>query len=181
MTDKNICASFLNVGLSKNSMDKINCDGKTPTFDKQLITACAFIHRNFGGEIKVFLARRADAKKFLPGNFELPGGHINLGEDISSGLKREIMEEHCMHIKVGDPFDAFTYLNKTKSSHSIEVVYFATFEDPIENIKINPKDHSEFKWVSQKEINSIGQISDEEMKSVRKGLALMNGQKPAFT
>jgi 8-oxo-dGTP diphosphatase len=159
---------------------KISHDSETPAHGKQVITACALIHHNFDGVIKVFLPKRADTKKFLPSVFELPGGHIDWGEDIVEGLKREIIEEHGMHIKVGDPFAAFTYSNEVKGSHSVEVVYFATFEDSIENIKLNPEDHSEFKWISQDEIGSIGSISDEEMKNVKKGLALLNGEKPYF-
>lgn len=159
---------------------KISHDSETPAHGKQVITACALIHHNFDGVIKVFLPKRADTKKFLPSVFELPGGHIDWGEDILEGLKREIIEEHGMRIKIGDPFAAFTYSNEVKGSHSVEVVYFATFEDPIENTKLNPEDHSEFKWISQDEIGGIGSISDEEMKNVKKGLALLNGEKPYF-
>lgn len=159
---------------------KISHDSEIPAHGKQVITACALIHHNFNGVIKVFLPKRAGTKKFLPSVFELPGGHIDWGEDIVEGLKREIVEEHGMQIKVGDPFAAFTYSNEVKGSHSVEVVYFATFEDPIENIKLNPEDHSEFKWISQNEIESIGSISDEEMRNVKKGLALLNGQKLYF-
>lgn len=161
-------------------MNKISHDSETPAHGKQVITACALIHHDFDGVVKIFLPKRADTKKFLPGVFELPGGHIDYGENIVEGLKREIMEEHGMRIKVGDPFAAFTYTNEIKGSHSVEVVYFATFEDPIENIKLNPEDHSEFKWVSQDEANDIGQISDAEMQNARRGLALLNGQKPNF-
>lgn len=154
---------------------------EAPAHGRQLITACALIHHDVDGVGKVFLAKRAETKKFLPGVFELPGGHIEWGEDIVEGLKREIMEEHGMHIAVGDPFAAFTYSNATKGSHSVEVVYFATFADPIENIKIKPEDHSEFKWVSPNDIQHIGPISDEELKSVKKGLAILNGEKLYFT
>lgn len=141
----------------------------------QVITACAFIHHNFGGVKKVFLPKRAATKKLFPGVFELPGGHIDWNEDIVEGLKREILEEHSMRIKVGDPFASFTYFNEVQGSHSVEIIYFATFEDLIENIKINPEDHTEFKWISQEEIGSIGPISDAELRNVIKGLALLNG------
>lgn len=161
-------------------MNKISHDSETPAHGQQVITACALIHRNFDGVVKVFLPKRADTKNFLPGVFELPGGHIDWGEDIVEGLKREIMEEHDMHIKVGDPFAAFTYSNEVKGSHSIEVVYFAIFEDPIENIRLNPADHSEFKWVSQGEINSIHSISNAELNTLRKGMVLLNGGKISF-
>jgi 8-oxo-dGTP diphosphatase len=162
-------------------MGIISHDSETPARGQQVITACALIHHTFDGVIRVFLPKRADTKKFLPGVFELPGGHIEWGEDIVEGLKREIMEEHGMHVRVGDPFAAFTYANEVKGSHSVEVVYFAVFEDPLGQIQLNPEDHSEFKWVAQDEIDGIGPISDAELQNVRKGLALLNGQRPSFT
>jgi len=51
-------------------------DSETPTHSTQVITACAFIHHTFDGVEKVFLPKRAETKKFLPGVYELPGGHI---------------------------------------------------------------------------------------------------------
>ena len=139
-----------------------------------------FIHKKFGGEEKLFLPKRALTKKFLPGIFELPGGHIEFGEDIVDGLKREIMEEHGMSISVGDPFSVFTYTNHIKGSHSVEVVYFAKFNDPIEKIKINEEDHSEYKWITENEIPEPPSVSPEEQKNIRKGFSLLKGEPLLF-
>src|SRR5581483_2945489 len=128
---------------------KISHDSETPARGHQVITACAFIHHNFNGVEKVFLPKRAATKKFLPDVYELPGGHVDFGEDIVEGLKREINEEFGMSISVGDPFAAFTYKNKIKGSHSIEVIYFATFISDIKKLKINPEDHSTYGWFSE--------------------------------
>lgn len=157
-------------------MHTISHDSENSARGQQVITACAFIYNTIDGVIKVFLPKRATTKKFLPSLFELPGGHIDFGEDIIEGLKREIMEELGIRINVGDPFAAFTYMNKVRGSHSVEVVYFATFEDPLANIRLNPEDHSEFKWISQDEIDGIGPISDAELQNVKKGFALLNEQ-----
>ena len=73
-------------------MNKVSHDSATPAHGQQVITACAFIHRSIDGVEKVFLPKRADTKKFLPGKYEIPGGHIDYGEDIEEGLKREIQE-----------------------------------------------------------------------------------------
>src|SRR3546814_9077575 len=83
-------------------------DSEVPAHGQQVITACAFSHHNFDGIEKVFLPKRADTKKFLPGVYEIPGGHIDYGEDVAAGLKREIQEEFQMDIEIGDPFAAFT-------------------------------------------------------------------------
>lgn len=157
-------------------MGTISHDSETPAHGKQVITACAFIHHNFDGVEKVFLPKRAATKKFLPNVFELPGGHIDFGEDMVEGLKREVMEEHGMHINVGDPFAVFTYTNEVKGSHSIEVVYFATFIEPIENIKLNPEDHSEFRWASEADLPDLSQsLSGAEYHNVVRGFELLRG------
>jgi len=159
-------------------MSKISHDSETPAPGKQVITACAFIHHNFSGTEKVFLPKRAVTKKFLPGVFELPGGHIDFGEDIVAGLKRELIEELEMNIIVGDPFYVFTYFNGIKGSHSIEVDYFATFKDNINKIHLNPEDHSEYGWFSKDEIKikvvSLEKLADDpEIKAIYKGFSLM--------
>ena len=69
-------------------MTKISHDSETPALNQQVITACAFIRQNINGVDKVFLAKRADTKKFLPGVYELPGGHVDFGEDPVRALKR---------------------------------------------------------------------------------------------
>ncbi len=65
-------------------------DSETPAQGQQVITACAAIHHSFDGVVKIFVPKRAETKKFLPGVYELPGGHIDFGENIVEGLKREI-------------------------------------------------------------------------------------------
>ena len=135
--------------------NKILGDSEAPTKGQQVITACAFIHHNFNGVEKVFLPKRADTKKFLPGVYELPGGHIDYGEDIIDGLKREMTEELGMNITVGDPFAIFTYVNHIKGSHSIQVSYFAKFSDVIEKIKLDAEVHSTFGWFPENELDKV--------------------------
>lgn len=136
-------------------MTNISHDSETPAEGRQVFTACAFIWHDFDGVKKVFLPKRADTKKFLPGVYELPGGHIDFGEDLKAGLTREIMEEFDIRVAVGDVVDVFTYMNHIKKSHSIEVVYFAQFTDPINRIHLNPEDHSTYGWFAENELEKI--------------------------
>lgn len=153
--------------------NKTSHDSETSAEGQQIITACAFIFHDFDGVKKVFVPRRAKTKKFLPDVYELPGGHIEYGEDIVDGLKREIKEEFEMEIEVREPFFVFTYMNKIKGTHSIEVIYLAQFQDDIKNIRINPEDHSEFIWISKNEIGKILSQNktkdDPEIQAIRKG------------
>lgn len=159
-------------------------DSETPAVGQQVITACAFIHHTFNGMEKLFFPKRADTKKFLPGVYELPGGHINYGEDLVSGLKREILEEFEMPVTVGDPFSAFTYLNAIKGSHSIEVIYFAKFSDSLENLILHPEDHSRFEWVAENELKQFfsqnKKEDDPEIQAIQKGFNLLKGNTLIF-
>lgn len=160
-------------------MGKVSHDSETPKKGQQVITACAFIRHNFDGIEKLFVAKRADTKKFLPGVFELPGGHIDFGEEIVDGLKREIFEEFGVRANIGDPFYVFSYTNEVKGSHSVEIIYFATFSEPITNIKLNSEDHSGFVWISKSEIVQIltkekGK-DDPEIKAIVRGFEILQG------
>lgn len=163
----------------------VSHDSETLADGQQVITACALIHHNFDGVEKVFLPKRAATKKFLPDVFELPGGHIDYGEEMAAGLAREIKEELNMNVSIGDPFACFTYVNDIKRSHSVEVIYFAEFTDPIENVTLDPEDHSEYVWVSKDELHKAytpqkGE-SDVEFVHLRKGLELLAGAQPSFS
>jgi 8-oxo-dGTP diphosphatase len=161
-------------------MTHISHDSETPAFNQQVFTACAFIHEDFDGVEKVFLPKRAATKQFLPDVFELPGGHIDFGEEMVAGLAREINEEFGMDVAIGDPYYVFTYTNPVKGSHSIEVVYFARFTTALGKIAINPEDHSEFGWFSEDELqdatNPTKGSDDLEFQAIRKGFALLRGE-----
>ncbi len=159
---------------------KISHDSEVPAHGQQVITANALIHHDFDDVLKIFLPKRADAKKFLPSVYELPGGHIDYAEDIIEGLKREVMEEFGVKISVGDPFAVFTYMNDIKGSHSIEVVYFATLLDKPEDIVANPEDHSGFIWVTREELKSVSPITEAEMKNATKAFEILEGGQLLF-
>ena len=165
-------------------MGTISHDSEIPAAGQQVFTACAFIHQKIDGEEKVFLPRRAKTKKFLPDVFELPGGHVDFGEEMVVGLKREIEEEFNMKVSVGDPFAVFTYTNEIKGSHSIEVIYFAEFVSSLDQIKLNPEDHSEFRWIGEDEIDQIMSENkrgdDPEIQAIKKGFELLNGNSLLF-
>jgi 8-oxo-dGTP pyrophosphatase MutT (NUDIX family) len=165
-------------------MSMTSHDSETPAQGQQVITACAFIHQKIDGVEKVFLPKRAATKKFLPNVYELPGGHVDYGEDIVAGLKREIAEEFSMTVTLGDPFFVFTYTNKVKGSHSIEVIYFASFVEDVKEVKLNPEDHSVYRWFAETELASATSegksMDDVEFVAMKKGFALLRGESPKF-
>ncbi len=164
-------------------MANVSHDSETPAVGQQVIVACAFIHHNFDGVEKVFLAQRAKTKKFYPGVFEIPGGHIDFGEDIVDGLKREVREELGKDIIVGDAFSAFTYINEVKGAHAVEVTFFAQFVGRLDDIKIDPADHMAWDWFAESDDDKFminRKPDDPEPAVVRRGIAILRGEQLRF-
>jgi 8-oxo-dGTP diphosphatase len=157
---------------------KISHDSETPAVGQQVIVACAFIHHTFNGVVKVFLAQRAMTKKFLPGVFEIPGGHIDFGEDVQAGLKREVREELHKDITLGGAFSAFTYMNEVKGAHAIEVTFFAEFVGGLDDYILHPDDHMAAGWFSEGEFETFAvnrAPGDPELDVIMRGFALLKG------
>lgn len=151
-------------------------DSAKAAHGQQVITCVAFIHKKIDGIPHVMLAKRAATKKFLPGALELPGGHIDFGEKLEDGLKRELVEEMELEVQLGLPFYSFTYTNEVKGSHSVEIAYFATLKHPEKTIKLNAKDHSEIKWISMYNLNEVIEVNgeeDQELPLIKEGLRLL--------
>jgi 8-oxo-dGTP pyrophosphatase MutT (NUDIX family) len=160
----------------------VSHDSETPAHGQQIFSVCAFVWHEFDGVKKLFLPRRAKTKKFWPDVYELPGGHVDWGETFETAVIREVKEEFGMTIKLGDPYHLFTYDNHVKGSHSVEVIYFATFIEPINKITFDPEDHSEYKWLSEEELPQIygigGKDEDNaEVIAMKHGFELLNGHR----
>jgi 8-oxo-dGTP diphosphatase len=132
----------------------------------QEITACAFIYNDEG---KLFVAKRAKTKKFLPDKYELVGGHTEFGETLEESLGREIKEELGVEVLVEKPFYAFTYISNQGFTHTVEVDYFCKLADNKQIICLKPEDHSDFKWITKSEVDNYFDKEDEERLAIIRG------------
>lgn len=92
------------------------------------------------------MTKRANGKRVAPGQFHLPGGHIDSKESPPVALAREIKEELGIDIEVGDPFHVFSYFPPDES-YTIGVVFFATPRDGLQEIKLNLNDNEAYAWI----------------------------------
>ncbi len=114
----------------------------------QKITAVAFIYNND----KILVAKRSMESDFMPGIFELPGGHIEEDETIEAGLAREIKEEIGLALSVHNPFYVFTYNNSDNSKQTAEIAYFCTLATQDQQIVLDAAEQSEAVWISAEEV-----------------------------
>lgn len=144
---------------------------------QQVITVCAMIVRDGPSGPEVFLPKRAATKKFLPGVYELPGGHVDFGEELEAALRREIREEFGVEVVIGEPFAAFTYVNEIKRAHAVEIVYFARFADPNAILQLNPQEHETAGWFNHETLRLAATatkgMDDVEFQIIQKGFGML--------
>ncbi len=110
---------------------------------------------NDNGKV-LMLTRSLDHNKF-PGELDLPGGHIHIGEKIKDGLAREVKEETGIIVKK----PKFYKKNKNK--------YF--FYAKYENQKITlSKEHTSYVFVGNKQLkkeNFFESVAIDILKKVK--------------
>jgi 8-oxo-dGTP pyrophosphatase MutT (NUDIX family) len=90
---------------------------------------------------RVLLLKRSDYHKKHAGEWDLPGGHTHVGEDLEEGLSREVEEE--TNLKIKKPI----FCKKDDNLH----FFYAKL--PSNNIKLS-SEHTEFKFFDKKDLNT---------------------------
>ena len=113
--------------------------------------------QNFCVGLKAFVG---DGKKLLVledkhGQWELPGGKIQIGEDIPTALNREIKEELGERIQIerGPIFHGWIRQPDPNRDFFIFLVGFSCIWKGGE-ITISPE-HKSFRWITKEEIDTI--------------------------
>lgn len=136
---------------------------------QQKITASAFIYHNK----KVLLVKRADSETFAPNHWELPGGHMEFGEAIEEGLLRECIEEVGFSVNIKNTFHSFTFITDNDMTHYIENINLCAPKSSHPAVTLNPKEHSDYKWIKSKEELDELDMFFEEKNAVIKGFELV--------
>ena len=97
------------------------------------------------------IVKRNENDNLYPGAWEFPGGHLEDGETIKEGLKRELLEE----IGFTDEFNPRIthYYDEIKSKngkliYNLEIDFIINVDRSKLEIKLSDE-HSEYKWVTK--------------------------------
>jgi len=117
--------------------------GKEAQVNKPLGVAVKAIIRKNG---KILLLQRSPDSGFDPGLWELPGGKIEYGENLTEALKREVMEEAGLLIRVGQPVKTWHFIKEPfwVTSISFSCDYISG------NVALSPE-HAAYAWIDPKE------------------------------
>jgi len=104
-------------------------------------------------EGEILLLKRSKKDDYMPGKWELPGGKLDTGQDISNALEREVLEETGL---VVIPQDKVVYWHsKILSSGKYKGLPYVVLVGMTKSLGGKVKisfEHDEFNWVSKEEI-----------------------------
>ena len=93
------------------------------------------------------VVKRSEDDMLYPGSWEFPGGHLEYGETIIEGLKRELKEEigyeediNSQIISYNDEFENDIY--------HIEINFLIKVSKEKVNVKLS-EEHTEYRWVKK--------------------------------
>ena len=112
------------------------------------------------GDGKILIVKRSNQDNFMPGIWETVGGGVQDDASPQLALKREIKEETGLKVKVGEPFNVFTFKND-KSEVKIGITFVCDYTDG--EIKLSGE-HSDFRWIDSNDVkhyHSIQLLYDE--------------------
>ncbi len=83
---------------------------------------------------KVLLSKRSMQKTFLPGEWELIGGHVDAGETFEEALHRELMEEMNVEKVIDRVVHSFMFLQNRngKVLPTIEIIFRCHLKDKLQ-------------------------------------------------
>ncbi|RJQ65608.1 MAG: (deoxy)nucleoside triphosphate pyrophosphohydrolase [Desulfobacteraceae bacterium] len=91
-------------------------------------------------EDKVLIAKRKAGDR-LAGQWEFPGGKIKAGETPQECLKREMEEELCIEVSVGE------FIGESVCPYAHGSIRLLAYRTDWTGGEIQPKVHAEYRWV----------------------------------
>lgn len=113
-------------------------------------------------EGKLLTMRRTETAPTCPLHWDLPGGVLNYGEDPTTGITREILEETGLTVKDVEPFDVSAIV-ESDEKHWVTICYTARV---VSTGVVLSYEHDAWKWVSPTEFLEL-KISDKLRRYVK--------------
>lgn len=92
---------------------------------------------------RLFMIKRRPNDPHKPGELDIPGGRLELGEDPFEGLKREVKEEINCEVEIIMPISVHHFVRDDGQKITL-TIYWCKFIT--EDIKLS-EEHTEYKWM----------------------------------
>jgi len=115
---------------------------------------------------RILILMRAPEMTYRPGAWDLPGGHLALGESVQECLVREVKEETGLAIEIGTMLG----LNKAIAEPFIQALYSCSVRGEPGIIRLRPREHTDARWVTVGELDGVGELIPYLDAILRRGL-----------
>jgi len=124
----------------------------------------AFLRNNEGKYLLLY--RSAIKYPEVGGQWDLPGGRINIGSLLVDNLKREVLEETGLEISSDPVLLAAQDIIMGDEKHVVRLTYFAAATG---KVMLDITENTEYKWVTFKEILTHPEIDRFAKEIITKG------------
>lgn len=122
--------------------------------DQVQISGKCIIKNNEG---KILILKKSAESKSRAGLWEFPGGKIDVDEDVSKGIRREVLEETGIKLVNISDEPLFTLdFEKTKNGRKVKVRDIRMYTaQASEDTVILSFEHTDYKWISLQEFKTL--------------------------
>jgi 8-oxo-dGTP diphosphatase len=108
------------------------------------------VHGVIANRGRLLVLKRSELLNYCPGAWDLPGGHLSLGESAEEGLRREIREETSLDVAV----ERLLGLHNMIHEPYMQALYACRLT-VYRSLKLQPDEHLEARWVTPAELEEL--------------------------
>jgi 8-oxo-dGTP diphosphatase len=108
------------------------------------------IHGVIANRGRILVLRRAPGMPYRPGSWDLPGGHLAIGESFEGCLLREIKEETSLEVAI----ERLLGLHRAVSEPYLQALYACRLS-VYQKVQLSPQEHIESRWATLAELEAM--------------------------
>ncbi|MGC1676904.1 MAG: NUDIX hydrolase [Candidatus Binataceae bacterium] len=111
------------------------------------------VHGVIANRGRMLVLRRAPTMHYAPGAWDLPGGHLAVGESAEQCLLREAKEETALDLAL----EGLLGVNTMTGEPYLQVIYACRLR-VYQGVRLRPDEHIESWWVKPEELRAMDTI-----------------------